>query len=320
MKKGNRQQKTNPAFVSLLKQKRLNLLDTLKEKSTHNIYKVTSQENRKTFSLKIAKDRHATLALRNHYFGTKQVVPKLPPSASFVIPKIVDCGFVDKQYFWILSDYIEGESFAKTDGVVAKINVENPEKYLKKIVELTIFLQKLDTQSLRGIDNRFGRNIKTTKLALLESAISNARNNTPFLAELLQIISANYKDLASTTNHCDLTPINLLITNDGKIALIDADLGNILRFRYYDVAEFYNRLNTRVCRPDLAKTFLALFIQKLRKNQIQKFLNNFLCLSALRAISNFVEIESIEKAKRAKRLKMAKAFVQDVINYKIIEV
>lgn len=316
MAKAKKIKETNSSTSSFLKSKKLTLLKSIRRRGRYDVYKV--KRKGRPLLLKVAKDRTTSLRLRNENLWSRQTAPKIPPDAPFIIPRPVGCGFIDRQYFWLLSEFIEGKPFAKMKGVVTEIQVKKPKAYLDKVAEMVFFLQKLEAKGLKGIDERFGKSPKTSKLSILRAAISFGRNTTPYLAELLQIIDKNYKNLGWSTNHCDVTPINLLVQGD-KIVLMDAELGDTAGFRFYDVAEFYNRLYTRCRRPDLAKVFLKAFIKRLRKNQVRKFLNNFVCLCALRCVGNFMEIESISKEKRTARLRFARRFARDVISYKIVD-
>ena len=115
---------------------------------------------------------------------------------------------------------------------------------------------------------------------LLENLIRWARTDTPFLSELLQIVDANYTNLRPTAAHGDFTELNLIIDRQQRPILIDAELGAGQNYRFYDVAEFYNRLYTRLCRPDLAAQFLKTYLDTLQPSRRRPFLNNFLCISA----------------------------------------
>lgn len=316
MAKVKKIKQTNSSISPFLKSKRLTLLKSIRRKGRYDVYKV--KRKGRPLLLKVAKDRTTSLRLRNENLWSRQVAPKIPSDAPFIIPRPVDYGFIDRQYFWLLSEFVGGEPFAKVRGVVTEIQVKPPKPYLDKVAEMIFVLQKLEAKGLTGIDERFGKAPKTDKLSILRTAISFGGNTAPYLAELLQIIDKNYKNLGWSTNHCDITEINLLMRDD-KIVLMDAELGDTAGFRFYDVAEFYNRLYTRSRRPDLAKVFLKAFIKRLRKSQIRKFLNNFVCLCALRCIGNFKEIESIQKEKRTERVRFARRFAQDIISYKIID-
>jgi len=160
---------------------------------------------------------------------------------------------------------------------------------------------------------------KRDRLELLETAITWARNDTPYLAELLQLIQANYAYLGTTNAHGDFTDVNLVINPKGEPVLIDAEISSAHHYKYYDVAEFYNRLFTRSCVPDLAQTFLTEYVDSLPSRVREKFLNNFLCLSALRCIGNFMEIATLpENSGKQKRLGYAKRYAEAIVTYRVI--
>jgi hypothetical protein len=304
---------------TFFKKKGLVILGIIGQSKRSDKLKVKRLKDKKTLFLKIAKDKTTSLLFRNQSFWTKQVAAKIPPGAGFTIPAIIDDGFLNQGYFWLLTEYVPGQPFAEIKDSLGRIRVKNPENYFEKIIELILFLAKTEARGLKGIDNRLGREPKTTKLAVLEKAIRLGEANIPHYSELLKIINANYQNLKKVTVHGDLTPINLMVDREERVVLVDSDLGNFVFFRYYDVAEFYNRLYSRCCRPDLASRFLSLFVKRLRKDQVQRFLNNFICLIALRAIGNFSEIQSGRGSGWEKRLRFAKRLAQEIASYRILE-
>lgn len=51
---------------------------------------------------------------------------------------------------------------------------------------------------------------------------------------------------------------------------------------------------------------------------LERFLNNFLCLSALRAIGNWMENNNSTNAHRQKRLGYAKRYAEDIVTYRLV--
>jgi len=119
--------------------------------------------------------------------------------------------------------------------------------------------------------------------------------------------------------HGDFTEVNLIINAKREPVLIDAEISDSSGYKYYDAAEFYNRLYTRAMRPDLATVFLHEYIATLAHQSVQRFLSNFLCLSALRSIGNWMEITSSgDIPHKQKRLAAATQYAEAIVTYQII--
>jgi hypothetical protein len=315
--KSTLKKKTNSDLLeTILKTNNLKLLNTQEKKEKISTY-VTKGKNKDKFILRVSNSTKGDLNLKNQSFWLKQVNKHLPENSKFMIEEPVKLGFEGSRV-WLILKFIDGKPFAKIKNGISIIQVAKPEKYFENITNLLHFLEGLNTTSIKQVDKRFGSKASTDKLKILESAVKQSRNSTPLLADLLQIIEKNYKDLSKSTNQCDITPINLMVTKRGKIALVDCDLGNLNIYKYYDVAEFYNRLYTRVCKPTLADNFLSIYTKGFSKKKKEKFFKNFLALSALRCIGNITEISGLPQDQKEKRLEYAKKFAYDIVSYKII--
>ena len=306
--------------LRILKEENLILIKYLENGTRSDILKVRYRKEASPLFLKIAKNEKGSLLLSNQYVWTKQITQLIPPDANFDIIRPVNTGVIDSKT-WILSEFVSGTPLAKLNNeFVAIFQVDQPQKYLEPIADMILFIEKSEAIGLRGIDYQIGKEHKTNKNTLLEEAVRMSSPAVPFLSELLKIISANYKDLGKTSNHGDITPINIIILKNNKVILTDADLANILTFKYYDLAEFYNRLYTSALRPDLATQFLKIIMEKLNKQEVDKFLHNFLCLSSLRAIANFHELTNIPIEKQTKRIDAATKYASLVVSKKIIDI
>ena len=155
---------------------------------------------------------------------------------------------------------------------------------------------------------------------MLQTAISWARSTTPYLSELLQLLNANSSYLRFNNSHGDFTEINLIVNPRNEPVLIDAEISDSCNYKYYDAAEFYNRLYTRACSPNLADTFLKLYMAGLSKQTLARFKNNFLCLSALRCIGNFMEIDGLPEGKsKNARIEYATRYAKAIVTYELFQ-
>lgn len=296
-------------------------LKTRLKNARYLLLQVSALNSENDLLLKIGKGKDS-LQQRNHVLWTKSVEHTVPKEAPFHIAPILEDGTINGIWYWFTTPFIDGTPFAeKGEDDVSKITSEHPEEVLSNIILLMRHIENVDALGANDIDARYGALAKKRdRLELLDTAIKWARNDTPYLAELLQLIQANYTYLGTTNAHGDFTDVNLIIDPKGEPVLIDAEISSTHHYKYYDVAEFYNRLFTRSCAPDLAQTFLAKYAASLPVRSRQKFLNNFLCLSALRCIGNFMEIATFpESSGKKKRLEYAKRYAESIVTYEIIE-
>lgn len=272
--------------------------------------------------IKMGRSR-TTLRQRNHVLWTKYMHKAIPSDAKFHIAEVLESGYTETGWHWLIMPYIQGEQFARLDSQhVSTVAIADPEKVLPRIVELMRFIEKTPAHSVAGLDARWGGIARSDKLKLLESAIDNARDSIPHVVELLQIISKNFTYLRTSNSHGDFSDINLIINEKSEPVLIDAEIGNAFNYKYYDCIEFYNRLYTRACNPELAKAFLKAYVAKVPKANRQKFFSNLLCLSAVRCIENFSgELASMHEdgAVIHKRLVYAKRYAETIVSYDVID-
>ena len=316
------QSKLPKPVQGFLTEKHFTLQATLKN-SRYFLMRVATSQADIQLMLKIEKSNPRTsLQQRNHILWTKSVAHTVPQNAPFHIVPILEDGYLEGVGYWFTMPFIEGQSFAAmNDDRLSAVTISHPEEVMPRIVSLIKYIEKTPALSVDGIDARYGKiPNRRDKLTLLETAISWARNDTPYLAELLQLIQANYAYLGSANAHGDFTESNLIINQKREPVLIDAEISSAFHYKYYDVAEFYNRLFTRACAPELAATFLREYVHTLPQRSVQKFLTNFLCLSALRCIGNFMEIAALpEGIGKQKRLEYANRYATTIVTYDILQ-
>jgi hypothetical protein len=260
-----------------------------------------------------------SLHQRNHVLWTNSMQNAVPQDAPFSILPVLEDGYMGDTWHWFIMPYVKGHPFATIDhDGLSHLNVTSPELILSHIISLMQLIERTPAKTVNGIDARLNFQAKN-KLTILETAIKWARNDTPYLAELLQIIDTNYKHLATRNSHGDFSEINLIITPDNEPVLLDAEISDAYNYAYYDAAEFYNRIFTRLCNPELAYTFLQMYTKKIPGRSRQRFYSNFLCISALRCIGNFMEISTLKEGPgKQKRSEYAQRYAYEIITYKII--
>lgn len=279
-----------------------------------------ANNNTQPLMLKIERGnpRHS-INQRNLVLWTKAVQDTFPPDAQFGVAPILEDGFIDEKWHWFLMPFIAGEPFATVDEELTHISVKDPAELLTRIVALMHHIEKTTASNVASFDARAGFPHKLNKVQMLDTAIGWSRSDTPYLAELLQIINANYQHIGTTNSHGDFTETNLIITPDRRPILIDAEISNTQNYKYFDAAEFYNRLFTRADNPALAEAFLRAYTESLPKSTRKSFANNFLCLSALRCIGDFMEIGAFtDSPRKQRRIQATRHYAESIVSYDIV--
>src|SRR3989344_3548730 len=260
-----------------------------------------------SYHVKVAKSKSENLRLQN---GTafNQALAKLKPP--FSLPEVVLTGTLLADFYFKVETTLSGTPFAVLKAGIGKLQVDDPASYFPAIREMITWLQRQKITLPSGFDQQLHAFFVRNKQTAISTMISWSYNSTPLFSDLLKIVQANESALEKITVHQDMTPINVIVTGQGRVGLIDADLAETTGPKYYDVAEFYNRLWTRVCRPDLARQFLTEVISHLPPDK-SHFYHSLLVILAVRSVGNYFEIMQI-KDNQAKRIEFAKTFADHI--------
>jgi hypothetical protein len=276
-----------------------------------------------TCFFKVAKTTIDKQRLHNSAQFVQQLEKDNPP---FPLPRVLASGTlpITGLYFKVES-LVEGTPFAIIEKGIAKLQVPDPESYFPAVVKALTWLNKpRHLYLLSSFDGELTNPYAggDVQLHMLSSMIQWAQYNTPRLLELLKIVQASKGAFIQSVTHGDLTPINTIVMPENHmVGFVDLDLGNIMAPRYYDFAEFYNRLWTRVCKPELATAFLKETLASLDDQQKEnQFLHEFLVLCAFRSVGNFYEISVLSQSDdRQKRLEYATTFVDHIVDRTFVE-
>ena len=269
-------------------------------------YHVLAKKGNKKYYVKIAKSRRENVLLQNSIIFNRNLSKLNPP---FIFPTVTLTGRLLNDYHYRVETEVAGTPFALMESDLSILQIKNPTKYFSLIYDLIRWLQKQNMNLPTSVDIQLGALQKNHKQKITNTMIKWSYNSTPRLSDLLKIVQKNISVFKLTTAHRDITPINIIITKQDKIGLIDTDLVKKAP-KYYDVAEFYNRLWTRVCRPDLAKKFLKEVLSETKGNK-DYLLNQFLAISAFRAVGNYYEVMHL-KNNQEKRLKYLTSYSDNI--------
>lgn len=270
-----------------------------------------SKSNNKYY-IKISKSKKENLLLQNSVHFSNGLEKLSPP---FSYPKVLQTGNILGDFFYKIETEVKGKPLAVLTNDISILQFDKPEKYFQKITEIIFWLEKVDIPIPANFDKQSGPLKIHNYNKVTGTMIKWSYNETPRLSDLLKIVSGNKETLIKVTAHRDITPINLITSPNGSIGLIDADIIKKAP-KYYDVAEFYNRLWTRICKPDLATKFLACVIENLKEDK-DTFFNHLLPLLAFRSVGNYWETMQI-KNNQKKRIKYLTSFANHVADKKFV--
>lgn len=268
---------------------------------------------------KVAKSENDRLRLENSIYFAKQLQKDNPP---FLIPKILKTGYLKSGQLYKIETTLKGVPFTKMANGIAVFQVNDPQTYFPSLVKGILWIQQRKDLILPAtFDAQLGANFDQLQNKLIKTMIRWAETSTPRIVELLKIMEGNKDALRQGVAHGDLTPINTIVNPEDKsVGFVDMDLATEAAPKYYDLAEFFNRLYTAVCNPKLAKLFLQETIKNIPKSEKRLFLQQFLVILAYRAVGNFYEISKLSLTdEREKRRRFAKDFAEYVADKKFID-
>jgi thiamine kinase-like enzyme len=291
----------------LLKLKKIELL-RLEDKG--RFYFGFAKNSEKDFIVKVSKSKKESLYLQNSTHFNKQLKKLNPP---FEVASLEFDGFILDDFYFKVEEKIQGKPFAELKESISVIDIDKPEKYFNKVAEAILWLQKQNIVLPRDIEKFKDIKVedKINNERIIKTMIGWSYNSTPKLSDLLKIVSKNKLMFKKVTAHKDMTPINLIVTSKDKIGLVDMDIAKTAP-KYYDMVEFYNRLWTRVCKPQLARKFLGIVLNKIKDNK-KIFFNQFLVISAFKGVGNYWEVMHL-KENQKKRLKFAESYIDHIVN------
>ena len=270
-----------------------------------------SKSNKKYY-IKISKSKKENLLLQNSVYFNNGLEKLSPP---FTYPRVLQTGNILGDFFYKIETEVKGKPLAVLTNDISILQFDKPEKYFQKTTEMIYWLESIDISIPANFDKQLGSLKIHNYKKMTDTMIKWSYNETPRLSDLLKIVSTNKEALVNVTAHRDITPINLITRPNGSIGLIDADIIKKAP-KYYDVAEFYNRLWTRVCRPDLATKFLTCFIETLKESR-DVFYNYLLPLLAFRSVGNYWETMQI-KNNQKKRIKYHTSFANHIADKEFV--
>ena len=181
------------------------------------------------------------------------------------VPKLIEVSRIDNRWA-LVSEYVEGISLDK----LMEQNIEKQDEYLNILVDTQLKVLSKSVPLLNRIKDKYKRKI---------NSLTNISDNTKY--ELLQRLDG-MKDHTKLC-HGDFNPSNIIIKNDGSVAIIDwahVTIGNASA----DVAQTY-LLFTLDRKEDLANKYLELFVKKsgIDKSYIQRWIPIVAAIKKLKA-------------------------------------
>lgn len=175
-------------------------------------------------------------------------------------PQIFDSG-IWQDCFWYISEHVDGKELANiviNDTKLLEPELEPIADCMKTIIssQSTTMLPKDKENESKDIKSAFQE-----KLAIWKNEIK-IRNIEP----LWNFIQERIYSFSLAPIHGDFVPWHILKSDKG-LYLIDGEHAAMKGIKFYDVAYFYQRVYTKLKRPDIANKFLNVFKDKHQFNQ-----------------------------------------------------
>ena len=218
------------------------------------------KENNQELFLKLATSEGISFVTRIEYQWNECFNKLVSREKSvFWVPKNYSHGLY-KNLFYLITDKFDGELFTEKPGKtkISKTFLDNT----PSIIEFSEFIQELNIDNLAGQVKGDYRKCFFKKTHSWYDSIPEKVIEKHKLADLLNIVEADYLSLEKRLRHGDFAPWHLLKLKNGKIGLIDGEHTTANGVEYYDIGYFIQRVFCVLENPSLAKKILSLLIDK----------------------------------------------------------
>lgn len=233
------------------------------------------------YFLKLATSEGISIVTRNEYHWNNYF-NKYASDKRFLVPKNYDSGLYKGKYYYLITDYFEGELIC---GSREYDNASDLLKNLSQIIELSEAIQRLPE-----VDFAEPKHEEINHQVRFFHKTYNWFNDIPqrvlkeFNVEtLLKIVKSGATKLISKPRHGDFTPWHMILLSERRLGLIDGEHALSKSVEGYDICYLIQRIFSVVKNPDIAKNIMnSLKKQGYRVDKLKTVL-------AARAIGGFLD-------------------------------
>lgn len=250
-------------------------------KVSRHVLAILTKNNQKLF-LKLSTSEGIGIITKNEY-NWNDYFNKYNTDNNFLVPKNYDKGFFEGKYFYLITDYFEGEFLC---GIRDKCDFANFIKRINQIIDLSEIIQQFP-QSGFALPEYEEKDYKIRFLNKTKGWFGDISADIVKkykVEELLKIVINGVDNLNSKPRHGDFTPWHILKLKNDKLGLIDGEHALPDGVENYDICYFIQRVFSILKNPKLAQEIYAkLMERKYDKNKLKIVL-------ASRIIGGFLDV------------------------------
>lgn len=235
------------------------------------------------YFLKLSTSEGISIVTKNEYHWNNYFNKYFPKDFSYRAPENYESGIYREKYFYLITDYFEGELLCNVNDIGRKSEKLVP--LIQQIIELSELIQKMPvikfpTDRNRKADFRQKFIEKANKWFddIPADVIKKFKIN-----DLLKIVENGSHRLSARPRHGDFTPWHMVKLAEGRIGLIDGEHAMTKSVENYDICYFIQRVFSVLKNP---KVVLDIYSTILKKGYQSKRLKTVL---AARAIGGFLD-------------------------------
>lgn len=210
------------------------------QRGARHILGILSKDN-KTYFLKLSTSEGISVVTRNEYNWNTYSNKYLPENRLFSVPKNYDKGSFRRKYFYLITNYFEGEPLC---------NIGEDDSSLISCIPQIIEVSKV-IQKLPGKEGDYlGKFVSKTKgwFDDIPSDVIKEYN----IKELFQVVAEGMNKLDSKPRHGDFAPWHIVKLQGGKLGLIDGEHALPDGVENYDICYFIQRVFSVLKHPKVA--------------------------------------------------------------------
>ncbi|MBI2085770.1 hypothetical protein HYT74_00350 [Candidatus Daviesbacteria bacterium] len=223
-------------------------------------------KNSETYFLKLSTSEGISVITKNEYNWNDYFNKYFPSGFLYNVPKNYDSGFYKKKYFYLITEFFDGEllSFHLTD-------------YISQVIELAELIQKMPYEE-GDYRKRF-----IDKVNLWFADVPVGIRKKYKLELLLEIVEKGVGELIGYPRHGDFAPWHILNLREGRLGLIDGEHAKPNSVENYDICYFIQRVFSVLKNPLIAQDIYSrLLMRGYKKDKLKVVL-------AARAIGGFLD-------------------------------
>jgi hypothetical protein len=222
------------------------------------------EEKGRTFFLKVSKSEGISEMTKNEEFWNNLCQDQ---DLALNVPISRESGFYEDTFFYLITDYFDGEMLATPEGEGAQRLTRN----MNKVIEMSEEIQKIKIDSFprdhyllyEGLEDHVKRTIVRTQGYCLDFSEYNPELAGKYsVTDLLKVVEENAGLLEKRPRHGDFAPWHIFVLENGSLGLIDGEHAMAYGVENYDICYFIQRVFSAMCQPEIAKKYFTELLKR----------------------------------------------------------